>query len=80
MTGGISRQGEDRRSGPSVARVLGVPLALAVLSAIGLISALLGDGAWDMLSWLALGFPVAVTTRYLAREFVRARARRGAAP
>jgi hypothetical protein len=33
---------------------------LGIASACGLLSALLGDGAWDGLSWLALGAPVAV--------------------
>jgi hypothetical protein len=34
------------------------PLAIALLSALGLLSALLGDGAWDVLSWIGLGAPV----------------------
>ncbi len=37
-----------------------VPAILAVLSGVGLISALLGDGVWDGLSWLALSVPIAV--------------------
>lgn len=42
-------------------RVWGWPLLLAVLSASGLASALVSDGWGDAWSWLALGFPVAVT-------------------
>ena len=38
----------------------GWPIALGVLSALGLLSALIGDGLWDWASWLALGLPVAV--------------------
>lgn len=38
-----------------------MPVALAAVSAVGLISALLGDGVWDALSWLALGTPIAVS-------------------
>jgi hypothetical protein len=34
------------------------PLALALLTALGLISALLGDGVWDVVSAVALGLPV----------------------
>ncbi|EXF42728.1 hypothetical protein BAY1663_04861 [Pseudomonas sp. BAY1663] len=34
------------------------PLALALLSLFGLLSALLGDGIHDLLSWLALGIPL----------------------
>ena len=42
------------------AQVWGMPVLLAVLTIIGLVSALLGDGAWDLVSALALGAPVAV--------------------
>lgn len=38
----------------------GWPIALALLSALGLLCALIGDGPWDWASWLALGLPVAV--------------------
>jgi hypothetical protein len=48
--------------------VFAVPLALAVLTALGLVSGLLGDGAWDALSWLALGAIPAVTAWYAARS------------
>ncbi|HSI61253.1 MAG TPA: hypothetical protein VLA16_27085 [Ideonella sp.] len=36
------------------------PAALALVTAIGLVSALVADGVWDSLSWLGLGLPVAV--------------------
>ena len=51
----------------SLGRVLGVPLILAVASLVGLISALVGDGLWDVLSWLTLGAVVAVIGRYWLR-------------
>ena len=35
----------------------GWPLAIAVLSAAGLVGGLVGDGAWDWLSWIGLGIP-----------------------
>jgi hypothetical protein len=38
----------------------GAPIALGVISAVGLVAALLGDGVWDAVSWAALGLPVAV--------------------
>lgn len=41
-------------------RVWRWPTAIGVASAIGLVSALVGDGVWDLLSWIALGVPVAV--------------------
>lgn len=38
-------------------KVFGVPVAIGVLCAAGLFSALLGDGLWDAVSWLGLGIP-----------------------
>ena len=40
------------------------PIVFGVLTTVGLISALLGDGAWDMLSAVALGAPVAACAWY----------------
>ncbi len=39
-------------------RMWGAPIALAILTLVGLISALVGDGAWDHVSAVALGVPV----------------------
>jgi hypothetical protein len=47
--------------------VFGVPALLAIASGVGLISALVGDGIWDTLSWFALGAPLAVIAWFLAR-------------
>lgn len=41
--------------------VWGAPVAIALLSAGGLLFALLGDGLADTLSWLALAVPVAIS-------------------
>jgi len=49
-------------------RLWGWPIGLAVLSAIGLLSALLGDGAWDALSWAALALPVGVAAWHALRR------------
>jgi hypothetical protein len=69
MTGGSSRPDDSIGRAPraGLARVLGLPLALAALSAAGLVSALLGEGVWDLLSWLALALPVAAAIWYLLR-------------
>ena len=43
-----------------------IPLLLSVGSIVGLVSALIGDGIFDLLSWLALGSLVLIivaTTR-----------------
>lgn len=49
-------------------QIWGAPIALAVLTAIGLTSALLGDGLWDLVSALTLGAPVAVGAWYTLRR------------
>jgi hypothetical protein len=50
---------------PGFLHVFGMPIVLAVLSAFGLLSALLGDGVWDELSWITLGVPVGVIVWYV---------------
>jgi hypothetical protein len=42
-------------------QIWGAPVALGVVSLVGLLSALLADGPWDALSWLALAAPVVVS-------------------
>jgi hypothetical protein len=48
-----------------------IPLLIAVVSAIGLASALLGDGMWDGLSWLTLAVPVVLAAMYWRRSKLR---------
>jgi hypothetical protein len=43
------------------------PLAIGVLSTIGLVAALVGDGVWDSVSWLALFVPIALYALFLLR-------------
>ena len=40
--------------------VFAVPAVIAVASLVGLVGALLDDGAWDVVGWIGLGIPVAV--------------------
>jgi len=42
-------------------QIWGVPVVIGVLSLVGLVAALLGDGVADALSWLALAVPVGVS-------------------
>ncbi|MGY6269609.1 hypothetical protein ACXIUT_07960 [Achromobacter denitrificans] len=46
--------------------IWGAPIALGVLSVFGLMSALLGTGAWHWASWTALAILLAVIVRYWA--------------
>lgn len=41
----------------STRRIFAWPALIAVLGAVGLFAALLGDGGWDALAWLGLGVP-----------------------
>ena len=49
-------------------QIWGAPILLGVLTLIGLIAALLGDGVWDLVSSLALGAPVLVGAWYGLRR------------
>ena len=49
-----------RQGRQSLGTIFLVPAILAALSCAGLVSALVGDGVWDGLSWLTLSVPIAV--------------------
>jgi hypothetical protein len=50
-------------SGPFL-KLWGMPILLGLLTTIGLLSALLGDGIWDIVSAFALGVPVIIGLWY----------------
>lgn len=52
-------------------RLWGMPILLGLLSGVGLISALLEDGLWDVVSWLALGIPTLLMGWYWLRPVRR---------
>ena len=64
----MALNGSARRGRLSLRQVFAAPLANAVLSTVGLISALVGDDVWDVLSWLTLAIPVAVILYYWLRR------------
>ena len=49
-------------------KIWGIPIILAIISMIGLITALVGDGVWDAVSWLGLGVPLAIAGWYLFKK------------
>ncbi len=49
-------------------RIWAMPILLAVLTIVGLVAALLGDGVWDLVSAVTLGAPVAVALWYGLRR------------
>lgn len=48
--------------------IFGIPTVLAILSMVGLVSALLGERWFDIVSWALLAVPVLVITRALRRR------------
>ncbi len=52
-------------------QIWGMPIAIGVVSAVGLTSALLGDDIWDALSWCALAIPIVVPFWYIVRSSPR---------
>lgn len=50
-------------------KVWGMPVIIGIFSGIGLISALTGDDIWDVVSWLALGFPVVIGFWFLRKSW-----------
>lgn len=49
-------------------RIFALPLLIGITSTVGLLSALLGDGAYDWVSWLGLSIPVAAVMYAYARR------------
>jgi hypothetical protein len=49
----------------SLWQIFAAPLVVAVISGLGLVSALVGDGLWDSLSWAALAVPVFLYSLFL---------------
>jgi hypothetical protein len=57
----------QKRTRQTVGQILLIPAVLSVLSAGGLIFALVEDGVWDVLSWAALSIPIALLVICVAR-------------
>jgi hypothetical protein len=49
----------------SIKQIFAAPLAVAIVSALGLVTALVGDGWWDASSWIALAVPVLLCLFFL---------------
>jgi hypothetical protein len=66
---------QSRSARYSLGRIFAWPIVFAVLSGLGLVSALLGDNLWDWLSWLALAAPlIAIAWFWTIRTRTRRRA------
>jgi hypothetical protein len=49
-------------------QIFAVPTLIGVLSVVGLVAALVGDGWWDGVSWLTLTIPVLLYFFYVLRR------------
>jgi hypothetical protein len=45
--------------------IYSTPILLVLVTSIGLLSGVLGDGVWDAVSWIGLSIPVAVIMRFV---------------
>jgi hypothetical protein len=52
----------------TLGQIFAAPIAIGVLSTIGLLAALIGDGWWDAVSWLSLALPVLLYLFFVARR------------
>lgn len=57
-----------------------LPLLIGLLSLLGLLSALFGDGGWDAAAWLGLGIPALLGGWPLLRPVFAGQPRRARAP
>ena len=55
----------------SLTQIFAIPTLVGLASLGGLVFALVGDGAWDALSWAALALPVALFALYPWRSGTR---------
>jgi len=51
---------KKRNGARSLWQIFRAPVWIGVLSLVGLVTALVGDGPYDVLSWLGLGIPCMV--------------------
>jgi FtsH-binding integral membrane protein len=58
-------------------QIFAAPLAVAIITAAGLVAALMGDGIWDALSWIALGIPLATLAVFIFLSWRNSPARQG---
>ncbi|MBN9594058.1 MAG: hypothetical protein J0G36_01790 [Afipia sp.] len=49
-------------------QIFAIPALLGVLSIIGLVSALVGDGVWDGVSWVTLAIPILLCEYFFLRR------------
>jgi hypothetical protein len=56
------------RNHKTLRQIFATPILIGVLSTVGLIAALVGDGWWDGVSWLTLALPVLLYFFFVLRR------------
>jgi hypothetical protein len=56
------------RNHRTLGQIFVAPIVVGVLSIVGLLAALIGDGWWDVVSWLTLTVPVLLYVHFLVRR------------
>jgi len=56
------------RSHRTLRQIFAMPILIGVLSTVGLLAALVGDGWWDGLSWASLSLPVLLYLFFIVRR------------
>ena len=56
------------RARRTLQQIFALPILIGILSTVGLIAALVGDGWWDGLSWASLSLPVLLYLFYMMRK------------
>lgn len=60
-----TRPAAPRSRARSLMEVFAAPTLIAIASSVGLVTALVGDGLMDVVAWIGLGIPVAVSAWFL---------------
>jgi hypothetical protein len=55
-------------------QIFAIPLGLGLVTLVGLVVALAGDGLWDAFSWTALGIPLMTLVVLISRGVAARRA------
>lgn len=51
-------------------QIFAIPMVIGILSVVGLLSALIGDGLWDGVSWVTLAIPIFLYAYFLLKRRV----------
>jgi hypothetical protein len=61
------------RSHRTLRQIFALPIIIGILSTVGLLAALIGDGWWDRLSWAALSLPILFYVFFFIRRQAKPR-------